>query len=124
MLYKCLFIYLFIYLFISNYLQVIGLDRQGYGRILAECMFTAKIMYCLWVTLAEKDDNFVIETTKPLPKKYKNMSRKEQMEFIKERILGKSNEELIQVSACVRPKIHIKRNVLRGYSPQKLCTKI
>lgn len=76
--------------------RVIGLDKQGYGRILAQCMFTAKIMYCLWVTLAEKDDNFVIETTKPLPKKYKKMSRKEQMEFIKERILGKSNEELIQ----------------------------
>jgi len=61
-------------------------------------MFTAKIMYCLWVTLAEKDDNFVIETTKPLPKKYKKMSRKEQMTFIKERILGRSNEELSQVN--------------------------
>ena len=104
----------FKYSVISNYLQVIGLDKQGYGRILAECMFTAKIMYCLWVTLAEKDDNFVIETTKPLPKKYNNMSRKEQMEFIKERILKKSNEELIQVSACV----------LRGYPAQKLFTKI
>lgn len=71
-------------------------------------MFTAKIMYCLWVTLAEKDDNFVIETTKPLPKKYKNMSRKEQMKFIRKSILGRSNEKLTQVSACVKPKINIK----------------
>lgn len=60
-------------------------------------MFTAKIMYCLWVTLAEKDDNFVIETTKPLPKKYNNMSEKEQIKFIKERILGRPNEELVKV---------------------------
>lgn len=54
-------------------------------------------MYCLWVTLAEKDDNFVIETTKPLPKKYNNMSEKEQIKFIKERILGRPNEELVKV---------------------------
>ena len=82
-------------------------------------MFTAKIMYCLWVSLAEKDDNFVIETTKPLPKKYNNMSRKQQMEFIKERILGKSNEELIKVSACVQTKIHIpKKKIFRGNPPE------
>lgn len=54
-------------------------------------------MCCLWVTLAEKDDNFVIETTKPLPKKYNNMSEKEQIKFIKERILGRPNEELVKV---------------------------
>lgn len=73
-------------------------------------MFTAKIMYCLWVTLAEKDDNFVIETTKPLPKKYNNMSQKEQIKFIKERILGRSNEELVQVSACI-PKFTLDKGV-------------
>ena len=60
-------------------------------------MFTAKIMYCLWVTLAQDDDTFVLETTKSLPKKYKKMSEKQQKEFIRERILGKSNEELVKV---------------------------
>lgn len=92
---------------ILNY-KVIGLDKHGYGRILSECMFTAKIMYCLWVTLAEKDDNFVIETTKPLPEKYNTMSQEEQIKFIKERILGKSNEELVQVSACI-PKFTFRK---------------
>ncbi|XP_022786520.1 uncharacterized protein LOC111326721 [Stylophora pistillata] len=76
--------------------RVIGLHKNGYGRILAECMFTAKIMYCLWVTLAQDDDNFVLETTRALPKKYKKMSEKQQKEFIRERILGKSNEELVK----------------------------
>ena len=60
-------------------------------------MFTAKMMYCLWVTLAQDDDNFVLETTRALPKKYKKMSEKQQKEFIRERILGKSNEELVKV---------------------------
>lgn len=77
--------------------QVIGLHKNGYGRVLAECMFTAKIMYCMWITLADNDDNFVIETTKPLPK-FKNWTEMQQNKFIKERILGKSNEELAQVT--------------------------
>ncbi|KAK2547035.1 L-tyrosine decarboxylase, partial [Acropora cervicornis] len=80
--------------------RVIGLHKNGYGRILAECMFTSKIVYCLWVTLAKEDDNFVIQTTKPLPK-FKNWSEPEQLRFIRERILGKSNERLVQVSDLI-----------------------
>ena len=56
------------------------------------------MLYCLWVTLPEEDDNFIIETTKPLPK-WKGMSENEQKQFIRERILGKSNEELAKVKA-------------------------
>ena len=78
-------------------LQVIGLHKNGYGRILAECMFTSKIVYCLWLTLAKEDDNFVIQTTKPLSK-FKNWSEQKQITFMKERILRKSNEQLFQVS--------------------------
>ena len=63
-------------------------------------MFTSKIVYCLWVTLAKEDDNFVIQTTKPLPK-FKNWSEQEQIRFIRERILGKSNERLVQVSDLI-----------------------
>ena len=63
-------------------------------------MFTSKIVYCLWVTLAKEDDNFVIQTTKPLPK-FKNWSEPEQLRFIRERILGKSNERLVQVSDLI-----------------------
>lgn len=74
--------------------RVIGLHKNGYGRILSECMYTAKILYCLWITLPEEDDQFIIETTKPLPSAWKGMSEKKQKEFIRERIIGKSNEEL------------------------------
>ena len=54
------------------------------------------MLYCLWVTLPEEDDNFIIETTKPFPN-WKNMSEKEQKQFIREQIRGKSNEELVKV---------------------------
>ena len=76
--------------------KVIGLHKNGYGRILSECTYTAKMLYCLWVTLPEEDDNFIIETTKPLPK-WKGMSTKEQKQFMRERIIGKSNEDLAKV---------------------------
>ncbi|XP_068718076.1 uncharacterized protein [Montipora capricornis] len=75
--------------------KVIGLHKNGYGRILAECMFTAKILYCLWVTLADEDDIFVIQTTKSLPT-FKKLTEEEQIKFIKERIIGKTNEELVK----------------------------
>jgi len=50
------------------------------------------------VTLPEEDDNFIIETTKPLPEKWKNLSQEEQKRLIKDRIIGKSNEELAKVN--------------------------
>ncbi|KAJ7389684.1 hypothetical protein OS493_029576 [Desmophyllum pertusum] len=76
--------------------RVIGLHKNGYGRILAECMFTSKILYCLWTTLAKEEDNFVTTTTKSLPK-WKHMHAvKEQIQFIRDRILGRTNEELAQ----------------------------
>lgn len=53
-------------------------------------MFTLKILYCYWVCLAEDDDDFVIETTKPLPFGVTKA-------FIRDNILGKSNEELAKV---------------------------
>ena len=81
--------------FVFLFSQVIGL--HGYRRILALCMFTSKILYCQWATLAKEDDIFVIKTTKPLSN-MNNWSDEEHIKFIKGRILGKSNEELARVN--------------------------
>ena len=72
--------------------QVIGLHKNGYGRILAECMFTSKILYCYWACLAEDDDNFVVATNKALPSE-------DAKAFIRKNILGKSNEEIAEVES-------------------------
>lgn len=69
--------------------KVIGLHKNGYGRILAECMFTSKILYCYWACLAEDDDNFVVATNKALPSE-------DAKAFIRKNILGKSNEEIAE----------------------------
>ena len=65
-------------------------------------MFNAKILYCQWATLAKEDDIFVIKTTIPLPS-LTNWSEEDHITFIRERIVGKSNEEIARVNllACL-----------------------
>ena len=38
--------------------RVIGLDHNGYGRIMAQCITGAKMFYCLWLTVAKDNDPF------------------------------------------------------------------
>ena len=84
------------------FFQVIGLHKNGYGRILAECMFTSKILYCYWACLAEDDDNFVVETNKPLPNEHAK-------KIMREKIIGKSNEEIAQVQSRILSLYNIRR---------------
>ena len=60
-------------------------------------MFTAKILYCNWVCLSEEFDNFVLETTKPLPTGNVPGTEVDYVTYIRENILGKSNEDLAKV---------------------------
>lgn len=79
--------------------RTIPLDNTGYGQILGECLFSAKIYYCYWLTLAEESDCFEIQTLVPLPKAIQagtaRLEGKEQiLNFIRENIINKSNEEI------------------------------
>ena len=78
----------------SIVLQVIGLHKHGYGRILGECNFTAKLLYCTWATLAQEGDNFIVALTQPFPS---DKPEADYLKYIKENILSKSNEELLKV---------------------------
>ncbi|XP_015765461.1 PREDICTED: uncharacterized protein LOC107344318 isoform X2 [Acropora digitifera] len=71
--------------------KVIGLHKFGHGRILAECTFTSKLMYCLWTTIAQEQDPFIVVTTKPLKSK---IIPENPVQFIRDNIMGKSNEEI------------------------------
>lgn len=71
--------------------KVIGLHKAGHGRILAECTFTSKLMYCLWTTLAQDGDPFIVVTTKPLKS---TIVPDDPVQFIRDNIMGKSNEEI------------------------------
>lgn len=71
--------------------KVIGLHKLGHGRILAECTFTSKLMYCLWTTIAQDQDPFIVVTTKPLKSE---IVPEDAVQFIRDNIMGKSNEEI------------------------------
>jgi len=81
----------------------IPLNQDGYGRILGECMYSTKIFYCYWITLAGDEDNFKIEPMVPLPNKLTGPNEKvlgndesSIKDFIRTNIIGKSNEEIAQ----------------------------
>ncbi|XP_033758319.1 L-tyrosine decarboxylase-like [Pecten maximus] len=71
--------------------RVIGLHSSGYGRILGQSVFGAKLFYCAWLTVAKPDDNFVCIPLIPLDEAYEEDLAKQ---FIRDRILGKSYGDL------------------------------
>ena len=56
-------------------------------------MFTAKMLYCLWCSLPEEGDNFVLQPTMPL----ESTLVEDPIAFIRNYILDKTNEEIAQV---------------------------
>ena len=75
---------------------MIGLDQLGYGRILGQCQFGAKIFYCMWMTAAQDYDDFICLNFIDLPEDL-GMNLEKAKEFIRQRILGRDNTELHQV---------------------------
>ena len=52
-------------------------------------------MYCLWTTIAQDQDPFIVVTTKPLTSE---IVREDPVQFIRDNIMGKSNEEIEKVT--------------------------
>ena len=71
--------------------NVIGLDKNGYGRILGQCTTTTKLFYCLWLIAAKDDDPFVCVPLQNLPKGYTMESAKK---LIRETMAYKSMSEI------------------------------
>ena len=86
-------------------MKVIGLDQYGYGRILGQCQLGSKLFYSMWATIAEDTDNFTCTTFTGFPlddPEFKelglNLNTDDDVKkFIRERILGRENEDLNKV---------------------------
>jgi vitellogenic carboxypeptidase-like protein len=80
----------------------IPLNKAGYGQILAECMFSTKLYYCYWLTLANPGDPFDIQFLVDLPPAISDpltgepliTGRDNILNFIRNNIIGKSNEDI------------------------------
>ena len=84
--------------------KVIGLDTNGYGRILGQCQLGAKLFYCMWETIARKYDtftcqNFVAPDLKELQSNgFEFKSLNDVHKYMKQYILGKANKHLVEVN--------------------------
>jgi glutamate/tyrosine decarboxylase-like PLP-dependent enzyme len=79
--------------------RVIGTNREGYGKILGKCCFNSKRFYAALATMTYKEADFIVVPVQRLPAEREGKSEREiqkQMQFIHERIVSKTNDELLE----------------------------
>lgn len=84
--------------------RVVPATQQGYGKILGKSLFNSKRLYSALVTMPQDDDPFILVPFQRLPAERAGKPAAEikaQLEFIRDRIVRKSNEELLEDSQAV-----------------------
>ncbi|PSJ26634.1 decarboxylase [Streptosporangium nondiastaticum] len=80
--------------------RVIRTNDLGYGRILGQALFNSKRLYAAVRTMAGPDDPFTVATCQRIPAEHDPHpdpeAVAEQLAFIKERIVPKSNEAILE----------------------------
>ncbi len=79
--------------------RVMRPDRSGYGKLLGKCLFNSKRLYAELVTMASDADRFIVVPFQRLPAERTDHPNpdevKAQREFIRNRIVKRSNDELL-----------------------------
>jgi glutamate/tyrosine decarboxylase-like PLP-dependent enzyme len=76
--------------------RVIPATKRGYGKLLGECLFTAKRLYAQLVTMT--DERFAITCFNRLPAQRAGDPPpvvEAQLQFIRDRIVGRTNEQIL-----------------------------
>ncbi|KAE8356184.1 pyridoxal phosphate-dependent transferase [Aspergillus coremiiformis] len=84
--------------------RTLGLESKGYGRLLGEAVFTCKKLYCYWTTMTMDDPELIVVPFQMLPQERKEdkVGTRKAKEFIRDRILSVSNEELLEDHVAMR----------------------
>ncbi|KAF3179710.1 hypothetical protein TWF106_001771 [Orbilia oligospora] len=83
--------------------EVIGLNKNGYGTLLGEGVFTCAKLHANWATLSTDDDNFIVTPFNRLPAEVDGKSSEEiekQKEFIRKYIINVDNKTLAKDQAA------------------------
>jgi hypothetical protein len=75
--------------------RVIRPSKSGYGKIIGQALFSCKKLYARLLCMARPDDRFIVVPVPRLPAEVAGSDVKEQIQFIRDRIVGKSNEQII-----------------------------
>lgn len=81
--------------------RVIRPSKSGYGKIIGQALFSCRKLYARLLCMARPEDPFIIVPVPHLPTKT-NSSDLEQIQFIQDRIVGKTNEEIINDSEAMK----------------------
>ncbi|KXH51499.1 hypothetical protein CNYM01_07651 [Colletotrichum nymphaeae SA-01] len=82
--------------------QSLGLDQEGYGRLLGEAIFSCTKLYCHWVTMTPKPqdrpaDSLIVVPLIRLPSEITpGIGVEVQKDYIRKNILGRDNKTLFE----------------------------
>jgi glutamate/tyrosine decarboxylase-like PLP-dependent enzyme len=77
--------------------RVIRPSKSGYGKIIGAALFSCKKLYARLLCMARPEDPFIVVPVPRLPAEVAGSGSdvKAQIQFIKDRIVGKTNDEII-----------------------------
>ncbi|GIP59272.1 pyridoxal-dependent decarboxylase [Paenibacillus sp. FSL W8-0186] len=78
--------------------RVIRTDQSGYGKLLGKTLFNSKRLYAAILTMTREDDPFIVVPFHRIPAEREGGTAeeiKEQLAYIKEFIVDKTNDEII-----------------------------
>jgi glutamate/tyrosine decarboxylase-like PLP-dependent enzyme len=75
--------------------KVIRPSRSGYGKIIGQALFSCKKLYMRLLCMARPQDPFIVVPVPRLPAERSGDDAEREIRFIRERIDGRKNEEII-----------------------------
>lgn len=76
----------------------LGLDKEGYGRLLGEAIFSCAKLYCHWATMAppEADDSLIVVPLIRLPSERDGGDVAAEKKRIRDEIIGRENQTIVE----------------------------
>ncbi|NEQ37240.1 MAG: decarboxylase [Okeania sp. SIO3I5] len=75
--------------------RVIRPTKSGYGKIHGKALFSCKKLYAKLLCMADPEDRFIVVPVPRLPAEINGGDVEQQIRFIRDRIDGKSNQEIL-----------------------------
>jgi glutamate/tyrosine decarboxylase-like PLP-dependent enzyme len=82
--------------------RVIRPSKSGYGKIIGQALFSCRKLYARLLCMARPEDPFIVVPVPRLPAEANNSDVEQQTQFIREKIVGKTNEEIINDSEAMK----------------------
>ncbi|EIN06879.1 PLP-dependent transferase [Punctularia strigosozonata HHB-11173 SS5] len=75
--------------------QVVGLHKEGHGALLGEVSFTCRRFSAHWAAMSDKSTDYIVVPFNPLVHDGDEDKMEQEKRFIRERILGKTNRQIV-----------------------------